>query len=519
MIDPERLSLQDRIARLTPKQRADYVASLSEHDLDLLVNEDWSVIGRPDQFLPPGDWAIWLINAGRGWGKTRTGAEGTKERIRELAPQCATEGMYWALTAPREGDVLRVQLEGESGLLRCIPPSWLINGSVEDSLNRGALLLKLNVEGYPVLLEGFSARVLDGPRGRSFHGGWSDEPGTYPDAHNGLDGDERGESFMGNLLLGMRLGPFGGLIVTGTPKNNRLIRDLIDLPNLVRTRGRTRDNLHNLAPLFRTTVVARYAGTRLGRQELDGELLEGVGDLFQRGWFKALDPGMWPWPEGTEVRAIRYWDTAAGTESDSNPDPDWTVGTKIVLDASRRLYVIDHVARFRKGPGDRETAMANVAEGDGPHVRQVVEREPGAGGVSQIHAISRELDTRGISITPYPEKGAITGAKPVRAEVPALAAAQGRVYMRATGGAGSWAGWQLDLLDEAEEFPHGRHDDIVDTLSGGFAYLREAPPAVLLHAPAEAGAIPSPTQAARRAQAGRVMTGQQLPHTGHRTWR
>lgn len=514
ILDPSRLSLRDKVALLPEDQRADYVSSLTDEEVRGFTRGDWAYVARPDQLPPKTPWTYWFIRAGRGWGKTRTGAEATKEKLAEVAPHVNNdEGMRWALTSPREADVLRTQIEGESGLLRCIPPSWLVNGNVTDSLNRGGLLLKLMVHGrYPAILEGFSARVLDSTRGRSFHGGWSDEPGTYSDAHNGLDGDERGESFMGNLLLGMRLQPFGGVIITGTPKNNRLIRQLRDLNGLHETVGSTRENLHNLAQAFADSVVARYVGTRLGRQELEGEILEGIGDLFQRGWFRPLAPGAWPWPEGTLTRWIRYWDLASGTESDSNPNPDWTVGTRIVLDAERRLYVIDHVERFRKGVGEREVQMGNVAVRDGAYVEQVVEAEPGNAGTAQLHAIARELDTRGINLHRYPESGSISGKKEIRAEIPALAAAQGRVYMRAANEHGDWGQWQLDALDEAEEFPNGDHDDIVDTWSGGFAYLREAGPGKLLWSPNHAGAtptkIPTPAQARR---SGSTPSGRRMP--------
>jgi predicted phage terminase large subunit-like protein len=515
VIAPEKLSIRDRIALLPPEERAAYLDELSEEDIAALERGDWSVIARPEQLLPEGDWTYWFVRAGRGYGKTRMGAEGSKDIMQAVAPQCDTEGMFWALASPREGDVLRTQIEGESGLLRAIPPSWLINGNVSDSLNRGSILLKLLVDGiYPVTVEGFSARVLDSPRGRSFHGGWCDEPGTYADAHNGLDGDDKGESFMGNLLFTMRLQPFGGLLITGTPKNNKLIRQLRKLENLVETVGRTRDNLHNLAEPFRDTVVARYAGTRLGRQELDAEILEGVGDLFQRGWFRPLPAGEWPWPvPNADVRQIRYWDLASGVETDSNPNPDWTVGTRIVLDAGRRLYVIEHSARFRKGPGEREMEMARIAHGDGLGVEQVIEVEPGNAGTSQLHSISRELDTRGIPTHRYPEKGSISGKKEIRAEGPALAAQQQRVYLRCLAD-GDWAPWALDLLDEAEEFPNGDHDDIVDTLSGGWAYLREAPPGRLLHGigdPAVPAQLPKPT-IARRGPA--AFGGGRLPSPG-----
>lgn len=480
-------SIIDRLALASPAERKAYIHSLDEDDLQLLLDRDWSVTARPEQIPPTDEWFCWFIRAGRGWGKTLTGAEATCQKIEELTPLVPDGKVRWALGAPRHPDLINIMFEGETGLHSILPPSMLIGGSWEKSFTRGAVPELTLATG--AILQGYPATVPAGPRGPQFHGGWCDEPGTYPDAHLGLGDD----TFMANLLFGMRLDPFGGLIVTGTPKNNRLIKELRKLDGVVETHGRTRDNVHNLTAAFKKNVVGRYVGTRLGRQELDAEIIEGVGVMFQRGWFKPTDKA--PWPKDTVTRSIRYWDLASGEESDANPDPDWTVGARVTMDPTRRLYVIDHVERFRKGPGARELTIARVAKEDGLP-RTWIEKEPGNAGLAQLHMIGRELESVGVSVKGNPA----TGPKAVRAELVATAAQQGRVWMIE-------GDWNLAFLDEVEEFHpdpllSGAHDDQVDAVAGAFNMLKGGQSAQVVSTPATMPDIPKPSAVRRSGPAG-----------------
>jgi predicted phage terminase large subunit-like protein len=474
---PPGLSIEDELALLSDEERAAWIAELTPDELAALMARDWSVVARPEQLLPEGhDWLVWLIRAGRGWGKTRTGAEATKESIRELAAQ-TSDPVRWALLAPRREDVLSIQLEGESGLAAVLPPSMLVGGSWDRSFNRSELTLTLD-GGHQV--RGFSGRTPSALRGPQHHGAWIDEPATLPDAHRGMDDD----TAFSNLLLGLRLPPWNRLLVTGTPRNVRLIRDIRSLPGLIETVGRTRDNLANLSDLFRAVVVARYEGTRLGRQELDAELLEGVGVLFARGWFRRGAP---EWPRDAAVRRVRYWDLASGEESEANPDPDWTVGALVAFEPERRLYRVEHIERFRLPPGARETRIRAVAKADGLPVVWI-EKEPGNAGKAQLMMIGRELD--GIAAV---KGNPVTGPKTVRAELLATAAEQGRVTIPDD------AQWVEAFLDEAEEFPDGPHDDQVDAVAGAFQVLREAGPATVVARPAAAPSLPRPGSQRRQA--------------------
>ncbi len=219
----------------------------------------WRLRARPDQLPPSGDWQTWLILAGRGWGKTRTGAEWVQEQV--------TLGLAGrvALVAPTASDARDVMVEGESGILEIAPNH--MRPIYEPSKRRltwpnGALATV------------FSADEPDRLRGPQHDAAWADEIAawSYPEA---LD----------MLAFGLRIGSRPRLVATTTPKPTKLIRDLLKRrgADVVVTRGRTADNAANLAPAFLEAVQRRYGGTRLGRQELEGEFLDDVpGALWSR---------------------------------------------------------------------------------------------------------------------------------------------------------------------------------------------------------------------------------------------
>lgn len=236
--------------------RVQFLDSLSPAELAIL-ERDWRVWARPNQ-LPPADaWTVWLQMGGRGSGKTWTGANWAIEQA-EQRP--GSIGHLVAATAP---DIRDVMIEGESGILNLSPPWFYPN--YEPSKRR---LTWPN--GTKALL--FSAEEPERLRGPQCGWAWADEVAAwkYPDAWD-------------QLLFGLRMGHAPQVVVTTTPKPITLLREILKRPDTVLTRSTTRENIHNLAPAFLTTVVARYQGTRLGRQELDGELLEDVpGALWTR---------------------------------------------------------------------------------------------------------------------------------------------------------------------------------------------------------------------------------------------
>lgn len=203
-------------------------------------------------------WTTWLILAGRGFGKTRTGAETVIKWVRE--GHCKR----LALVAEDSADARDVMVEGESGILACSPRDF--KPKYEPSKRRltwpnGAVASLFSAEDY------------DSLRGPQFDGAWCDELCKWRYAQEAWD----------NLQFGLRLGDHPRQIVTTTPRPIKLLKDIILRSDTVITKGTTMENLVNLAPPFRKAVVDKYEGTRIGRQELNAELLDDVpGALWTR---------------------------------------------------------------------------------------------------------------------------------------------------------------------------------------------------------------------------------------------
>ena len=232
--------------------------SLTPSELELL-NADWWWWGRPEQQLPEGTaWRTWVILAGRGWGKTRTGAEAVRTWSRDV-PRIHLIGRTPA-------DVRDVMVEGVSGIM-AITPKWE-RPTYQPSRTR---LVWPNGS----LTYTYSAQEPDQLRGPQCHKLWGDEVAAWPTP---LAWDM--------AMLGLRLGDAPQAVVTTTPKPKALVRRLVNDPRNVVTKGSTYDNAANLAQAFLDDIVAAYAGTALGRQELDADILdEAPGALWKRALF------------------------------------------------------------------------------------------------------------------------------------------------------------------------------------------------------------------------------------------
>ena len=239
-----------------------YLKSLTPDAAKRLAWQWRGWLARPAQLAPDGAWYTWRLQAGRGFGKTRSAAE----YIRELA-EAGRHGRI-ALIGQTDGDVRKVMVEGESGLLAISPPHF------RPRWNPSRRLLT-----WPngVLAETYSDEEPDRLRGPQHHAAWGDEPAKW-----------RHLDTISNLLLGLRLGEDTRLCLSGTPSNSPVFKTILKLPNQVVTGGSSRDNLANLAPSYKDQVLALYQGTRLGRQEIDGLLLDDVeGALWQMHWLDA----------------------------------------------------------------------------------------------------------------------------------------------------------------------------------------------------------------------------------------
>ncbi|MBV8563841.1 MAG: DNA-packaging protein [Methylobacteriaceae bacterium] len=243
------------LASLDETERRGFLAKLTDAEWAHL-HYDWRFWARPEQLLPPGDWRTCLWLAGRGWGKTRTGAEA----IRALK-----EAGYHrlGLVAPTAADARHVMVEGESGLLAIAPP-W-DRPRYEPSLHR---LTWSN--GARATL--YSAEDPDALRGPQFDAAWCDELAAWRRMRETFD----------MLQFGLRLGEAPRLLISTTPRPVPLIRELVARADVKVIRGHTDENAVNLAPPFLEAVIGRYRGTRLGRQELDAEILDDNPDALWR---------------------------------------------------------------------------------------------------------------------------------------------------------------------------------------------------------------------------------------------
>lgn len=253
------------------------------------VKRPWTEIARPDQLAPPGDWMTWLILAGRGWGKSRTAAEWAAAKARRYP------GARIALVGKTFADVRDTMIEGESGLIACLNADEFKNHSEDDGYNRSRLEVRLENGS---MFKSFSAEKPWRLRGPQHHFAWGDEACFWQDAHKGLIADTTWSNLVITLRLKKRLNWDSEyrpqVVVATTPRPVALIKTndpdpsrtgLMQRETTIITRGRTMDNIENLSEQYKENVIAPLLGTRLGRQELDAELLEdNEAALWKRAW-------------------------------------------------------------------------------------------------------------------------------------------------------------------------------------------------------------------------------------------
>ena len=227
------------LALLSESQRNEVLSTLSDDEAEEIL-ETWSFWARPEQLTPTGNWRIWLILAGRGYGKTRCGAEWVHEQIEIGKTRIA-------LVGETKADVRDVMVEGESGVL-----------STARKKNRPLYEPSKRRLTWPngAIAICYSGDEPDQLRGPQHDGAWLDELSKYRYA----------DETWSNLDLGLRLGENPQVVITTTPRPIAILKDLVNAPLTHLTKGSTYDNLHNLADSFAKRIIARYEGTRLGRQ-------------------------------------------------------------------------------------------------------------------------------------------------------------------------------------------------------------------------------------------------------------
>jgi phage terminase large subunit-like protein len=251
-------SLAVRATDLSPDELAAYLDGLTPEEQEALLY-DWSFWARPNQLPPDGEkWRTWLLLAGRGFGKTRAGAEWINKGART--------GLYsrFHLIGPTASDTRDTMVEGPSGILEVAPPDFHPHYSPT----------KRRIE-WPngAVAMTFSADEPERLRGPQCMAAWADELCAW----------RYQEDAWMQLMLGLRLGPDPRCIITTTPKPQKVLKDIMKLQSTITVKGTTYENLDNLAPAFAEQIIVTYEGTRDGRQELLAEILDDApGALWKR---------------------------------------------------------------------------------------------------------------------------------------------------------------------------------------------------------------------------------------------
>ncbi len=255
---PDDRSIAERVADLGAERRTALLQALPPQDCALLEH-DWRFWARPSQLAPLGDWQCWLVLAGRGFGKTRMGAEWVRDKARDCDARIALAGASFAETRA-------IMVEGPSGILN-------ISADHERPVfepSKHMLRWPNGAIGYL-----YSGDQPDSLRGPQHSAAWIDELAKFFDP----------ASFWDMLSMGLRLGSPPQAMVTTTPRPLPFLKDLLAQEATVTTSGSTWANARNLAPSFIAHMHKHYGGTRLGAQELDGAILEDVAGAL---WTHAL---------------------------------------------------------------------------------------------------------------------------------------------------------------------------------------------------------------------------------------
>lgn len=426
---------------------------------------DWSVWGRPEQQAPEGNWNVWLVLAGRGFGKTRLASEW----VREEAKYTTTGQRRFALVARTAADVRDVIVEGESGILNVTPPSE--RPHYEPSKRR---LTWPN--GNVATL--FTADEPDSLRGPQFTHAWGDEVAAWRQTP-----DAAGMTAWDNLRVGTRLGQYPKLLVTTTPKRVPLLYSLLkeaEKGEIVKiTRGSTLDNSGNLSSAYLDTMLGIYDGTALARQELYGEMLSDVDGAMWTEEIVEASREM-AYPMSTPLRVI-------GVDPSVAENPKDECGIVVVASTAegdlykRNAWVLED-ASIHGSPQVWAQKVVDMARKWGcPVVAEV--NQGGALVKNAIHTIDPSVTVLEV----HSKYG-----KALRAEPITMAYQQGRVHH---------VGYHVDLESQMYSWipGEGKSPDRIDALVHALTALLIKPPAGF-----SGGKITAKSMAGRKIDIGRT---------------
>jgi phage terminase large subunit-like protein len=369
---------------LPASERAEVLKGLTKQEIRRL-EYDWAFWARQNQKTPPGDWITWLVLAGRGYGKTRVGAE--------QILQWKAEGVKrFTLMGKTPGEARDVMILGESGILACAPP-W------DMPVYEPSKLRLTWANGAVALI--YSGENPEQSRGGQCEKAWVDELAKYRFPQEALD----------NVMFGLRLGDKPQIVITTTPKPIKTIKELIADQDTHVTRGSTYENIGNLADAFIQVVVKKYENTRLGRQELYAEVLDdNPNALWTR---QTIDKNRVK--EAPRLNRIVVGVDPAVTSGDKADDTGIIVAGR---DDKGHGYILDDKT-LRASPGEWAKAVVNAYQawqGD----RVVGEANNGG---DMIEFVIRSVDPN-ISY----RKVTATKGKLLRAEPIAALYEQGRIH-------------------------------------------------------------------------------------------
>ncbi|WP_095590717.1 DNA-packaging protein [Actibacterium ureilyticum] len=387
----------DWLACAAPEEQDAFLAGLSESALLALpyLFEFWAL---PHQLPPEGaEWRTWVIMGGRGAGKTRAGAEWVRAEVEGARPLDVGRSRRVALVGETIDQVREVMVFGDSGIMACSPP---------DRRPKWEATRKRLVWPNGAVAQVFSAHEPESLRGPQFDAAWVDELAKWKKAEEAWD----------MLQFGLRLGPAPRQCVTTTPRNVPVLKTILGNPSTVVTHAPTEANRAYLAASFLDEVRSRYAGTRLGRQELDGVLLEDAeGALWTLAGLEAARVADVPELDRVVV-AVDPPVTGNNTSDEcgivvvgaqmQGPPQDW------------RAFVLEDASVAGASPqGWAEAALAAMAR----HGAERLVAEVNQGG-DLVETVLRQVDP----LVPYRAVRATRG-KAARAEPIAALYEQGRV--------------------------------------------------------------------------------------------
>ena len=408
----------------------------------------WGKEAHNHQVEPSGDWwSVWLMLAGRGAGKTRAAAETLAWWAWEQP------NTRWLVSAPTSGDLKGTCFEGDSGLLKVIPPNLI--EKYNSSLHEIHLINGSFIKGIP-------ASEPERFRGPQFHGGWLDELAAWEYLRESWD----------MIQFGIRLGDRTKLICSTTPKPKDVVMELIEREDddVTITRASTYSNIMNLAKSFQKQIL-QYEGTNLGRQEIHAEIIDPEeGGIVKRDWFRL-------WPDGKAFPRLEYvlqsYDCATSDKTHNDPTGSITLGVFKPEDGGMCVMVLDcwqdHLQYPQLRPKVIEEFETVYGEGKSRKLVDVILVEDKSAGISLI----QDLQQAHLPVIAYNPGRA---DKVQRLSIVANIIKAGRVWVpESSNRKGYVKDWAEGMVSQICSFPEGAvHDEFVDCISQGLRYLRDA---------------------------------------------